>query len=179
MVFKFITLSDEVDDFMREIYIDASATFLDLQNALLDSVGYTKDQMTSFVLCDNEWNKETEITLVEMESASDVDLYVMEKTPLEELLDEEDQRMLFIFDYMTDRCFFLELNAIIHKETIKQAKCSKSIGAPPPQTIDFEEQATPKSSSLMFDEEFYGDSDYDLDELDDEGYTSLDSLEDY
>ena len=41
MVFKFILLSDEVDDFLREIHIDSDATFLELNNAILDSVGYT------------------------------------------------------------------------------------------------------------------------------------------
>lgn len=47
MVFRFLILSDEVDDFKREIKIDSEATFLDLYNAIMDSVGYTKDQMCS------------------------------------------------------------------------------------------------------------------------------------
>ena len=41
MVFRFLILSDEVDDFKREIKIDAEATFLDLHDAILESVGYT------------------------------------------------------------------------------------------------------------------------------------------
>ena len=49
MVFRFLILSDEVDDFKREIKIDSEATFLDLYNAIMDSVGYTKDQMCSFL----------------------------------------------------------------------------------------------------------------------------------
>ena len=44
MVFRFLILSDEVDDFKREIKIDSEATFLDLYNAIMDSVGYTKDR---------------------------------------------------------------------------------------------------------------------------------------
>ena len=39
MLFRFLILSDEADDFKREIKIDSEATFLDLQNAILDSVG--------------------------------------------------------------------------------------------------------------------------------------------
>ena len=53
MLFRFLILSDEADDFKREIKIDSESTFLDLQNAILDSVGYTKDQMTSFFICDD------------------------------------------------------------------------------------------------------------------------------
>ena len=54
MVFRFLILSDEVDDFKREIKIDSEATFLDLYNAIMDSVGYTKDQMCSFFMCDDD-----------------------------------------------------------------------------------------------------------------------------
>lgn len=48
MVFNFLIVSDEVEDFRREIAIDSEATFLDLQNAILDSVGYSHSELTSF-----------------------------------------------------------------------------------------------------------------------------------
>ena len=105
MVFRFLILSDEVDDFKREIKIDSEATFLDLHNAIMDSVGYTKDQMCSFFICDDDWSKNTEITLVEMDTTSEVDNYIMEDTRLEELLEDEHQKLLFVFDYMTERAF--------------------------------------------------------------------------
>ena len=103
MVFRFLLLSDEVDDFKREIQIDSEATFLDLHNAILDSVGYTKDQMASFFICEDDWSKKTEVTLVEMDTSSDVDNYIMEDTHLDELLEEEHQKLLYVFDYMTER----------------------------------------------------------------------------
>ena len=130
MLFRFLILSDEADDFKREIKIDSESTFLDLQNAILDSVGYTKDQMTSFFICDDDWSKKTEITLVEMDTSSEEDSYVMADTQLEELLEDEHQKLLFVFDYMTERAFFMELR-------------------------------------------FYGDSEYDMDELDKSGFDGL------
>ena len=57
MIFKFLILSDEVDDFAREISIDSEATFLELNDAILESVNYTKDQMTSFFICEDDWEK--------------------------------------------------------------------------------------------------------------------------
>ena len=48
MVFRFLILSDEVDDFKREI-IDAEATSLDLHDAILNSAWLQKDQMCSFL----------------------------------------------------------------------------------------------------------------------------------
>ena len=54
MIFNFRIVSDEVENFRREIKIDANSTFLDLRNAIYDSVGYDKNQMCSFFLCDGD-----------------------------------------------------------------------------------------------------------------------------
>lgn len=172
MLFRFLILSDEVDDFKREIKIDSEASFLDLQNIILDSVGYTKDQMTSFFICDEDWSKKTEITLVEMDTTSEVDNYIMEDTRLEELLEDEGQKMLFVFDYMTERAFFMELREIVPGKDLEEAVCSKTIGTPPAQTIAFDEFET-KNTGTDLGEDFYGDSEYDMDELDKSGFDGL------
>lgn len=172
MLFRFLILSDEVDDFKREIKIDSEDTFLDLHNAILDSVGYTKDQMCSFFICDDDWSKKTEITLVEMDTSSEVDSYIMEDTPLEELLEDEHQKLLFVFDYMTERAFFMELREIVPGKDLEHPICSKSIGTPPAQLISLDEFET-KTGTSEIGEDFYGDSEYDLDELDKQGFEGL------
>ena len=73
MIFKFLILSDEVNDFKREIKIDADATFMDLYNTLIESIGYSEKEMASFFLSDEKWRKKQEITLIEMDTDSDVD----------------------------------------------------------------------------------------------------------
>ncbi|MDP4278881.1 MAG: hypothetical protein Q8914_14745, partial [Bacteroidota bacterium] len=108
MVYKFRILSDEVDNFVREIAIDSEASFLDLHDAILESVGYTADQMSSFFLCNDEWEKETEVTLIEMDSSPEVDNWIMESTKLSDLIEDEGQKLLFVFDYLTERSFFIE-----------------------------------------------------------------------
>ncbi|MDD4515449.1 hypothetical protein [Massilibacteroides sp.] len=169
MLFRFLILSDEVDDFKREIKIDSSATFLDLHNAILDSVNYAKDQMASFFICEEDWSKQTEITLIEMDTSSEVDNYLMEDTRLEDLLEDEHQKLLYVFDYMTERAFFMELREIIPGKNLTEPVCSKSVGTPPNQTIDFDEVETKVTSSDL-GEDFYGDSDYNIDEIDKEGF---------
>ena len=39
MIFRFTIISDEVDDFVREIQVDPDATFFDLHEAILKSTG--------------------------------------------------------------------------------------------------------------------------------------------
>lgn len=57
MIYRFTLISDEVDDFIREIKIDSEATFFDLHEAILKAAGYKDDQMTSFFICDDDWEK--------------------------------------------------------------------------------------------------------------------------
>jgi len=172
MLFRFLILSDEADNFKREIQIDSEATFLDLHNIILDSVGYSKDQMASFFTCEDDWSKNTEITLVKMDTSSEMDNYVMEETLLEDLLEDEHQKLLYIFDYLTERAFFMELREIIPSKNLKKPVCSKSEGLPPEQFVEFD-AIDLKVGTPDLGEDFYGDSEFDIDELDKEGFDGL------
>lgn len=177
MLFRFLLLSDEAEDFKREIKIDSEASFLDLYNVIMDSVGYAKDQMCSFFICEDDWRKTTEITLMEMDTMSDEDSYVMQDTPLEELLEDEHQKLLFVFDIMTERSFFMELREIIVNKSLDTPICSKSIGNAPEQLMSFEDFDTKAALSADLGEDFYGDSEYNDDELIAGGYEGLDEAE--
>ncbi|WP_321332960.1 hypothetical protein [uncultured Bacteroides sp.] len=177
MIYRFTIISDETDNFIREIQIDPEDTFFDLHQAILKSVGYTADQMTSFFICDDDWEKEKEITLEAMDDNPEIDSWVMKETPLNELIEDEKQKLLYVFDYMTERCFFIELSEIITGKEIKTAKCTKKEGEAPKQTIDFQETVS-NSGSLDLDESFYGDQDFDLEEFDKEGFEGFDDESD-
>jgi Plasmid pRiA4b ORF-3-like protein len=178
MVYKFRILSDEMDNFSREIAISSEASFLDLHNIILESVGYSKDQMTSFFLCNDEWEKETEVTLIEMDSSPEVDSWIMESTKLSELIDDEGQKLLYVFDYLTERSFFMEVFQFVPGKDLAKAKCILIEGEAPKQTKDFEDLTADTTVKLNLDENFYGDQDFDIDELDAEGFTGLDEVVD-
>ena len=169
MIYRFTIISDEVDDFVREIQIDPEATFFDLHEAILKAANYTNDQMTSFFICDDDWEKEKEITLEEMDNNPEMDSWIMKETRLNELIEDEKQKLLYVFDYMTERCFFIELSEIITGKEIKGANCTKKSGEAPKQTVDFEEMAA-GGGSLDLDENFYGDQDFDMEDFDAEGF---------
>lgn len=168
MIFKFTILSDEVEDFIRIIEIDSEATFLDLHNAILDSVGYEKNQITSFFLCDDDWEKKQEVTLIEIEYSSEYDNLVMEDTRLEELLDDEKQKLIYVFDMISDRAFFMELTEVIPRKDLEEAVVKVSTGKAPIQILDnFELDPTPqKPVQIPPEEDSYGDEDYELDDED-------------
>lgn len=184
MVYKFRLLSDEVDDFRRDIEIDSDATFKELHNAILESVNYPDDQMTSFFICNDNWIKEIEITLEDMGSRSDEDIYVMDETVIGNIVEEEKQKLLYVFDPLADRVFFMELCKIEFGKDLSAPRCVKSVGEAPTQVLDFDElinKNTVATTSEEFGDDFYGSDDFneeDLDGLDLDGIADTSSIDD-
>ena len=170
MIYKFRLLSDEIEDFRRDIEIDSDATFYDLHKAIIAAAGYSDDQMTSFFLCDDGWEKEQEITLEDMGTSSDEDCYIMRETPLSELVEDEKQRLIYVFDPLTERVFFIELSEIEYGKDIDKAVCTRKEGMAPEQTVDFDQMLAASGTNLDLGENFYGDEDYDLEDFDPDGF---------
>lgn len=125
---------------MREIEADSENTFLQLRNCILESLDYSKDELDSFFLCNEDWELEEEITLEDMgNSSSDRDQWLMENTPLSELIEDEGQRMTFEFDYLNERSFFMELKEIIPGRSLVEPVCTLMKGKAPQQFKEFDD----------------------------------------
>ncbi len=142
MIFKFLILSDEAEKFKREIKIDADQTFLDFYQAIIDCTGFSEKEMASFFLCDDKWRKKEEITLVEMDTYSDEDSLTMDDCILSDYLEDEKQKLMFVFDYLTERALFIELAEVIPGKNLQKAVCTLSVGEPPKQVMLIEELKT-------------------------------------
>ncbi len=176
MVYRFKLVSDEATNFAREIEIDSDSSFLQLRNAILDSVEYSKDDMDSFFLCDEDWQRQEEITLEDMGSSSDRDIWIMEETPIGELVEDEGQKLVFVFDYLTERSFFMELKEIIPGRSLSDPVCTLKKGKAPAQKVDMDEfdaqidAVAMRQAADILDEDFYSEGGYnpeDLEGLDD------------
>jgi hypothetical protein len=99
----------------------------------------------------------------------------MRETIIGDMIEEEKQHLLYVFDPLADRVFFIELSKIKYGENLEAAKCTKSIGNAPVQALDFEEimkKSSPVVSSDLddFDDDFYGSDGYNDDDLDPDGF---------
>lgn len=181
MIYRFVIISDEADNFRLQIAIDSTATFMDLRNIILESTGYSKEQMDSFYVCDDEWNKEKEVTCMDMGTETDEDIWIMDDTHLDELLDEEGQRMKFVFDYMTERFFKVKLKEMVPGKSLHDPLCESKAGTPPAESVDITEFITipkiPDASNIeaIDKSEFYGDEEYNEDEIAD--FEEMDGLD--
>ncbi len=181
MVYKFVILSDEVDDFRREIEIDAEATFQEFNNILLKTCEYKKDLMTAFYICDEYWDKHQEVTAVDLKDENQKEAgesYLMDKTHLSDLISEEDAqkkaKLLFLFDTMCDRYLFMQVREVIEHKHQLTPEVTVSKGKAPKQEGNIDDMFDGLSDDTNA---MYGDEDYDPDEIDLEGYQNLDDIE--
>lgn len=177
MIYKLTFSCEEVDGFRRVFEADSDATFLDLHNAILQSVGYPDDQMTSFFMMNDHWEKEQEVTLVEMGSSYDYDNMVMNETRLSDLLEEKGQRLIYVFDPMFERYFFGSLKEIL-PGTMNGVDCVEKKGTAPQQLQGGADDMSAilgkdGKGDLGLDDDLFGDARIDLDDIDMEGFQDL------
>ena len=109
MIFLFRIISDENPDFFRDLVAEGSDTFLDFHNVLQKELNYDPTHLASFFITNKQWEKQHEITLIDMMQEPGVAGITMDQVTLEEHIRELNQRMIYVFDFFSDRAFFIEL----------------------------------------------------------------------
>ena len=96
----------------------------------------------------------------------------MEQTHLSELLFEQKQRLLYVFDPMYDRCFFGSLSKI-NPGDMEGVKLLEKKGKAPEQILKEDPTAKVTGSDMDLDTDFYGNDAYDEGDIDMEGFQDL------
>lgn len=175
MRFKIKFISDEVEGFLREIEINDDASFLDLNQVVLKACDYPDDQMTSFFLCNDEWERGVQVTREDMMAGESEDIYVMEDTRLSEFIEDEGQHLEFVFDPFNDRFFYMTVRAILSGEGQSIFDIVRSKGDAPAQInelLDVETLIAKKSELLEADDAYFADdsSPFNEEDIDLEGF---------
>jgi len=126
--YRFRLLFEEQDDFLRDIEIKPGQTFKQFHDAILKSVEIEGNELASFFICDPRWNKQREITLIDMgvkdpvpEFDDDdrkpvnipIPVMIMEDVKIREVIEDPHQRILFEYNFLNPRVFFIELIKIV------------------------------------------------------------------
>lgn len=129
-----------------EIKASPSSSFLDMHNLILRECGYKEQKNHTFLICNDNWKVQEKIHLNDTGSIGyDEDLYIMEDTTLEDFIEEEGQKIAYIYDEGGHRPFLMELVENIFGEKTERAYVSRQKGTPPAQVM--EEQATEPDST--------------------------------
>lgn len=134
MIYQFRIISDESKDFARELLINGDQTFLEFHQALQKNLGFDPHQLASFFLTNAGWEKELQITLIDMMDEGSETSTTMDYAKIEEHMNQTGQRMLYVFDFFSERSFFIELTDVLENiESKVLPKVSFEHGDPPPQ----------------------------------------------
>ncbi|MBO7069225.1 MAG: hypothetical protein J6W52_11230 [Bacteroidaceae bacterium] len=173
MTFRITIFSQEVEDFVMEAKIDAEAKFAELHNLILSTCKYQDTNNHGFLICDEEWRVKEHIRQTNTKDiGSEEDIYLMQNCYLRDFLEEEGQRIAYIFDPEGKRFFLMEISEIIFGHPEKTGRISRMHGAPPVQHIneDAAAQSVSEAAETEMEEDFYGDDDFEEGELDMEGF---------
>ena len=172
MVYKFRVILDAEEDIFRDIAILSEDTLEDLHNAIFNSFGFDGMEVASFYTCDATWNQEDEIPMFD---AGEVpgEQKTMSDYQLEDLLDKQNTKIIYVYDFINMWTFLVELAAI--EDQIP--------GNSYPETIfshgEMPDEAIEKNFEADMHDDIYGEFEDDLDEDDLDMFSGDDSFEDY
>jgi hypothetical protein len=133
--YRFRLLYEDQDDFLRDIEIKPGQTFREFHEIILQSVGIEGKELASFFVCDRKWTKQREITLINMMDPADnpnvqepdedaplnaqLPVSVMDEVKIRDVIEDPHQRLLYEYDFLNPRTFFIELTKIMDADEKK------------------------------------------------------------
>ncbi len=110
-IYKFRLVTDINEDFFRDVEIKSTQTFENLHLLLVKELKFNEKELASFYLCDHSWHKKQEITFLDM-SDEENSIPEMKTSRLCDFIDDPHQHILWVYDFLNMKSFYLELNKI-------------------------------------------------------------------
>lgn len=113
MIYRFRAIldHDSKEDIFRDIEIRKTDTFEDLHNVLTQSFGFDGSEMASFYISNDEWDQGQEIALFDM--GQNDDIRMMNETIIEDVVDGDHTKLIYVYDFLNMWTFLLELGEIV------------------------------------------------------------------
>ncbi len=151
LVYRFKVISEEYEDFSREICIQPAQTFLEFHSCLMETAELLPCEQASFFLTDKKYKKNREIGLNPVERQvkrydEEMDEMVMVKvTPrlmkeskVKDFIEDPHQRLVYEYHGKEYFIFLLELVKIMQSDGVGiYPKCVKRIGEIPKKKETF------------------------------------------
>ncbi len=110
-IYRFRVLIDHASEAFRDIEIGSEQTFLDLHKAIKDAFGFIGQEMASFYVSDENWDKGPEIPLADLGFGEDGDSApaLMEQVYISDHIRSTNQRFVYAYDFLHMWMFMVEL----------------------------------------------------------------------
>ena len=149
--YKFRVYYDEVEDFVRDIEILSNDNFENFHKILLSSIGLDGQELASFYICDSKWNKQKEISLMDMGDDSEKEepeyeegdeyslrsklpISVMKDSLLKDFITDPHQHIMYEYDFLNPKVFYIELLKVLTaEEGVQYPRCTNKVKELPKQ----------------------------------------------
>lgn len=177
--FRVLLDSESNSEIFRDIFIKDTDNFETLYKAIISSFRFEGDQMASFYVSNDNWDKGFEISFMDLSYEDDLvdsPAAVMKDAIIKDFLEEPDQKFILVYDFLRMWIFLVELIGY-DKEGPAAPEVLLSVGMAPPED---------SRVAADNDDLFVGDMDEDEDELgfddfedgmSDEDYSNLDEYD--
>ena len=115
MIYRMRSILDAETDVIRDFELEATATLEELHDAISQSFGFAGKEMASFYRSDENWTQGQELPLVDMGLGEKC----LNKRPLNKILSENENRLIYVYDFLNLWTFFVELMETAEKDHLK------------------------------------------------------------
>ncbi|MDA0936177.1 MAG: hypothetical protein O2878_03520 [Bacteroidetes bacterium] len=162
MIYRIRAILDAESDVIRDFEIEASATLEELHDAVSQSFGFAGNEMASFFRSDENWTQGEELPLVDM----GVGEKPLNEKPLKDVLSENENRLIYVYDFLNLWTFFVELMETAEKDQLKGYPSLIFSHGEVPETPPEKDFISDDDDHDFLEEEDFGDDEYDGDEYD-------------
>lgn len=149
-VFTIRAILDADEDVIRDVAIHGNANLYDLHKILVKAFDLDSGEMSSFFKSNDDWEQGEEISMMDFDAESGKNQ--LELHSIEESFVKEEEKMLFVYDYMNLWTFYLEATAIkIINESTFESKVLGKIGERPNTPPEKEMKAENNQDDLFSD----------------------------
>ena len=176
--FRVLLDSEKDEEIFRDIQIEDTANFETLYRTILQSFNFEGQEIGSFFLSNDDWDKGHEISLMDMRySDDDPDSpSVMSEAILKDYMEFSDQKIILVYDFLRMWIFLLELIEIL-PDVSGEPKVLLSVGLAPPEDSKIVQEDGFEGDFEEFDEEYDEFGDDFEDGYNDEDFSSFDEYD--
>ncbi len=167
--FRVLLDSDSEKEVFRDILINDEDHFESFFKAIMQSFHFEGNQMASFYVSNDSWDKGHEISLMDLsygEEETPALPNVMKDATIKSFLEEPDQKFILVYDFLRMWIFLIELIGY-EKEGPEQPKVLFQVGMAPP-----EDSKPMEGDHLQFgtenEDEFDEEDEFGFDEFNDD-----------
>lgn len=172
--FRVLIDTEQEEEIFRDIVVEQNDTFELFFKAIMAAFEFRGDQLASFYISNDNWDRGFEISLMDM-SVEEIDGQrpsVMHEAILKDFMETDNQKIVLVYDFLKMWCFMIELREILDIEDTEQLPAvAMEMGSAP----DEDDKDIALEDDLSFDD-LEEEDPYD-DEFDQGSFENIDDLD--